>query len=94
MQNNDCKKVTTSVELSTAGIRQQLTRRTASSTACPVAAKLLQDEHASIVDLSMADDARSLPIREFLAFERAQAARLEHEECCDRCQQEISGRAA
>jgi hypothetical protein len=88
-----CRKSTTPIA-APAGNFRPLTRRTASTTACPVAAQLLQDEHAAIVAISTADDARPLPIREFLAFERAQAARLEHEDACALCQREISGRAA
>lgn len=88
-----CRETTTPTA-TPAGNFRPLTRRTAASTACPVAADLLAAESAAIIAISLTDDARPLPRREFLALQKAQGTRLQHEDTCDRCQAEISGRVA
>lgn len=72
-----------STDFPTAGIRRQ-----SESTRCHVAANLLNAEDSAVIAISLAP-ARPFPIRQFLAFERAQGRRLEHEDGCSVCATEL-----
>jgi hypothetical protein len=87
-----CRETTTPTATN-AGICRPLTRRTADSTSCPEASRLLALESSAIATILAADE-QPFPIREYLRFRDAQARRLEHEQICDKCQREIEGRVA